>query len=224
MGLAKEHAIIVAGGSGQRMGRDIPKQFLPLAQVPILMHTIRAFYTYNSDIHIILVLAPAEKARWEDLVIAHQFDIPIQLAPGGSTRFHSVKNGLGLLSDATGLVAIHDGVRPLVTTDTIAASFRLAAMHGSAVASVRLKESLREIDKDFSRSVDRSRYRLIQTPQTFQLPLIREAYALTEETSATDDAGVFEAAGHRISLFEGSYTNIKITTPEDLAVAESLMK
>ncbi|MEJ2005973.1 MAG: 2-C-methyl-D-erythritol 4-phosphate cytidylyltransferase, partial [Cyclobacteriaceae bacterium] len=142
---------------------------------------------------------------------------------GGETRFQSVRNGLMIIEDEAGLVAVHDGVRPLVDSDIIGASFRLAAVHGTAVAAVRLKESIRITDQDTTRAVDRSQFRLIQTPQTFRVSLIREAYQMKEIPSLTDDASVAEHAGHKISLFEGSYKNIKITTPEDLVIARALL-
>jgi 2-C-methyl-D-erythritol 4-phosphate cytidylyltransferase len=144
------------------------------------------------------------------------------LQKGGETRFQSVKNGLDKIQ-GEGLVAIHDGVRPLVSADLIGASFRLAAVHGSAVAAVRLKESIRMTDQDNTKAVDRSKFRVIQTPQTFDLGLIKKAYQIKEEASLTDDASVAEKSGHVISLFEGSYENIKITTLEDLIVAKALL-
>jgi 2-C-methyl-D-erythritol 4-phosphate cytidylyltransferase len=153
----------------------------------------------------------------------HQVHNSITLVDGGETRFQSVRNGLAVLS-GDGLVAIHDGVRPLISEDIIGASFRLAAAHKTAIAAVRLKESIRMTDQDTTRAVDRSRFRLIQTPQTFDLSLIRKAYQQKEDATMTDDASVAERAGFSISLFEGSYENIKITTPEDLVVAEALLK
>jgi 2-C-methyl-D-erythritol 4-phosphate cytidylyltransferase len=141
---------------------------------------------------------------------------------GGDTRFQSVKNGLDQVPD-DGLVAIHDGVRPLVSEDIIGASYRLAAVHQSAVAAVRLKESIRMTDQDNTKAMDRSKFRLIQTPQTFATSLIKKAYQIKDDPSLTDDASVAERSGHIISLFEGSYENIKITTPEDLIVAEALL-
>jgi 2-C-methyl-D-erythritol 4-phosphate cytidylyltransferase len=216
-----EYALIVAGGKGTRMGNEIPKQFLELRGVPVIVHTVNAFLRYSRDIRIILVLPPNEIDRWRKLATRHSLPL-VETQTGGETRFQSVKNGLEKIREE-GLVAIHDGVRPLVSEDIIAASFRLAAVHGSAVASVRLKESLRMTDQHGTRALDRSQYRLIQTPQTFRTGLIRKAYELTEELSLTDDASVAERAGHKISLFEGSYRNIKITSPEDLAVAQALL-
>jgi len=219
----KEYALIVAGGKGTRMKRKVPKQFLELDGVPVLMHTIEAFYRYKDDIAIILVLPADDFATWEMLCDRHQFHKPLILQRGGDSRFQSVRNGLDRIA-GDGLVAIHDGVRPLVQEDIIGASFRLAAVHQSAVAAVRLKESIRITDQDTTKALDRSRFRLIQTPQTFRVDLIKKAYALKEDDTLTDDASVAERAGHAISLFEGSYENIKITTAEDLIVAEALLR
>ena len=218
-----EYAIIVAGGKGTRIKSALPKQFLPLCGKPILMHTLEAFYAYSASIQIVLVLPEDDFETWESLCAEHSYERPYLLQKGGDSRFQSVRNGLSLLS-GNGLVAIHDGVRPLVGEDIIGASFRIAAVHNSAVAAVRLKESIRITDKDTTRAVDRSLYRLIQTPQTFDLATIKSAYTTREDSELTDDASVAERAGVKISLFEGSYENIKITTPEDLVVAEALMR
>jgi 2-C-methyl-D-erythritol 4-phosphate cytidylyltransferase len=153
----------------------------------------------------------------------YNFNRPLILQKGGETRFQSVKKGLDKI-EGDGLVAIHDGVRPLVSVDLIGASFRLAAVDGSAVAAVQLKESIRITDQNSTKAVDRSKFRVIQTPQTFDLQLIKGAYQLTEDPSLTDDASIAEKSGHVISIFEGSYENIKITTAEDLIVAEALMR
>jgi 2-C-methyl-D-erythritol 4-phosphate cytidylyltransferase len=216
-----EYALIVAGGKGTRMGSNVPKQFLELKGVPILVHTVQAFLRYSGALRIILVLPASEIKTWQK--VSTRYSLPaVLLQTGGDTRFQSVKRGLEKIKEE-GLVAIHDGVRPLVSEDIIAASFRLAAIQGSAVASVPLKESLRVTDQQGTRALDRSQYRLIQTPQTFRTALIRKAYELPEEPSLTDDASVAERAGHKISLFEGSYRNIKITDREDLVIAEGLM-
>jgi 2-C-methyl-D-erythritol 4-phosphate cytidylyltransferase len=218
-----EYALIVAGGKGTRIKSSLPKQFLELCGLPILMHTLNAFYRYDDRLQVILVLPESDFATWNSLCEQYHFNQKITLVKGGDTRFQSVKNGLQAIA-GDGLVAIHDGVRPLISEDIIAASFRLAAVHGSAVAAVRLKESIRITDQDHTQALDRSRFRLVQTPQTFQVSLIRKAYEIKEDASLTDDASVAERGGHVISLFEGSYENIKITTPEDLIVAEALMK
>lgn len=217
-----EYALIVAGGKGTRMKSAVPKQFIELKGLPILMHTLNAFYRYSAKIKIVLVLPEDDFPVWTSLCAKHNFNRPHVLARGGDSRFQSVKNGLQQIEE-NGLVAIHDGVRPLVSEDLISASFRLAAVHQSAVAAVRLKESIRITDQDNTKAVDRSKFRLIQTPQTFKTDLIKNAYTIKEDPSLTDDASVAERAGHVISLFEGSYENLKVTTPEDLIVAEALL-
>jgi 2-C-methyl-D-erythritol 4-phosphate cytidylyltransferase len=218
----KEYALIVAGGKGTRIKSAVPKQFLELNGVPVLIHTLNAFIRYSQQISIILVLPDDDIENWKQLAAKHNFTFPLTIQTGGDTRFQSVKRGLEKI-EGTGLVAIHDGVRPLISEDIIGASFRLAAVHGSAVAAVRLKESIRMTDQDTTRAVDRSKFRLIQTPQTFGVELIRKAYEGREDSSLTDDASVAERSGHIISLFEGSYENLKITTPEDLVVASALL-
>jgi len=219
----KEYALIVAGGKGTRIKSKVPKQFLDLDGIPVLMRTINTFYAYSPAISVIVVLPEDDFPIWEELCLLHKYNKPLLLTKGGDTRFQSVKNGLEKI-EGEGLVAIHDGGRPLVSEVIIGASFRLAAVHGSAVAAVRLKESIRMTDQDNTKAMDRSRFRLVQTPQTFQVSLIKQAYQKKEDASLTDDASVAERAGHVISLFEGSYENIKITTPEDLIVAEALIQ
>ena len=218
-----EHALIVAGGKGTRIKSQVPKQFLELKGKPILLHTVEAFLKYSANVNIILVLPEDDFDKWKDITKKFSFAKSIILQKGGESRFQSVKNGLSKIN-GEGLVAIHDGVRPLVSPDIIGASFRLAAVHKSAVAAVRLKESIRITDQDNTKAVDRSKFRLIQTPQTFEVSLIKKAYEIKEDASLTDDASVAERSGHLISLFEGSYRNIKITTEEDLLIAEALLK
>jgi 2-C-methyl-D-erythritol 4-phosphate cytidylyltransferase len=218
----KEYALIVAGGKGTRIKTRLPKQFLELKGKPILLHTIEAFFRYSEKIEIILVLPEDDFEIWAAICKKFNFNKSIILQKGGETRFQSVKKGLSKI-EGPGLVAIHDGVRPLVSEDIIGASFHLAAVHQSAVAAVRLKDSIRMTDQDNTKAVDRSRFRLIQTPQTFDISLIKQAYEMKEDISLTDDASVAEKSGHVISLFEGSYENIKITTPEDLIIAEALL-
>jgi 2-C-methyl-D-erythritol 4-phosphate cytidylyltransferase len=219
----KEYAVIVAGGKGTRIKSNIPKQFIELCGKPVLLHTIEAFIHYSNQITIILVLPREDFRIWNDIAKKFSFNRTVTLQEGGETRFQSVRNGLSQIS-GEGLVAIHDGVRPLINADIIGASYRLASVHGSAVAAVRLKESIRVTDQDTTKALDRSKYRLIQTPQTFDVSLIKKAYELKEDPSLTDDASVAERAGHSISLFEGSYENLKITTAEDLVIAEALLK
>lgn len=219
---SQEFALIVAGGKGTRIKSNTPKQFIELNGVPILMHTIEAFFRYSENVTVVLVLPEDDFETWASLCKKHNFTKKLILQKGGDTRFQSVKNGLEKI-EGEGLVAIHDGVRPLVSEDIIGASYRLAAVHQSAVAAVRLKESIRMTDQDNTKAMDRSRFRLIQTPQTFEVNLIKKAYQIKDDPSLTDDASVAERAGHVISLFEGSYDNIKITTQEDLVIAEALL-
>jgi 2-C-methyl-D-erythritol 4-phosphate cytidylyltransferase len=221
--LKAEYALIVAGGKGTRIKSQTPKQFLELNGKPVLIHTLNAFFRYSENINVILVLPKDDLETWNRITKKFNFNKTITLQEGGETRFQSVKKGLEKIA-GDGLVAIHDGVRPLVSENIIGASFRLAAVHKSAVAAVRLKESIRMTDQDQTKAVDRSRFRLIQTPQTFDVQLIKKAYQIKEDETLTDDASVAERSGHTISLFEGSYENIKITTPEDLLVAEALLK
>lgn len=220
----KKYALIVAGGSGTRMNSSIPKQFLPLGGRPILMHTIEKFSSYPEALEIILVLPTEEMQDWKILCSKHNFDVPLKIVQGGATRFQSVRNGLHAIATA-GTVAIHDGVRPFVSHSIIEKSFRSAEERGSGISSVQLKDSIRSVrDNNTSRSEDRKNFRLIQTPQTFQLPLIIKAFEAPESPSFTDDASVLEASGVPVHLVDGSYENIKITTPEDLTIAEAILK
>ncbi|RYF73855.1 MAG: 2-C-methyl-D-erythritol 4-phosphate cytidylyltransferase [Cytophagaceae bacterium] len=214
-------AIIVAGGSGSRMKADIAKQFLLLKGKPILQHTIEQFLAYSPDIPIRLVLPERDLEIWESLCVTHQF-FPANVITiiGGATRFQSVRNGLASIpteADETGLVAVHDGVRPYVTPATIAVSFATASHKGSAVTCVPAKDSVRLLSSDgSSKAIDRAQVRLIQTPQTFRLDWFRQAFSGPEQAHFTDCASVLEFAGYPISLIEGDYENIKITTPDDL--------
>ena len=219
----QKYAIIVAGGKGTRMGETVPKQFLLLKSKPILMHTLEVFYQQDKHISIILVLPQSEQSRWQELCSRHAFQIPHQVTNGGDNRTLSVRNGLAVISDNEGLVAIHDGVRPLVEKRIIQYSYESAAREGSAVASVALKDSIRWSDGNNSKAMNRAHYRLIQTPQTFLLSRLREAYNKVGNKTMTDDASVYEWAGYTVNLIEGSYRNIKITTPEDLSIAEALL-
>ena len=224
-------AIIVAGGSGSRMKSDIPKQFLRLKGKPILQHTIEQFLsvelpvftdqgatgTISEKINIILVLPEREQAIWDRLCQEQQFYPAIQTVAGGNTRFQSVRNGLNVIEALKGIVAVHDGVRPFVSPEIIRNSFETAARTGSAVTCVPVKDSVRVVGIDgVSQAVDRSQYRLVQTPQTFRLDLFRRAFQTQEQAFFTDCASVMEYAGFPITLIDGAYENIKITTPEDL--------
>ncbi|MFN0049378.1 MAG: 2-C-methyl-D-erythritol 4-phosphate cytidylyltransferase [Cytophagales bacterium] len=217
------YVIIVAGGSGTRMGSDIPKQFISIGGIPILMHTIQKFFDFNNNINIVLVLPQSQISFWENLCEKYDFAPKHQIIAGGNTRFQSVKNGLQAIG-GEGVVAIHDGVRPFVSLETIAESFDVAKAKGNAVTHVKLKDSIRIIDENLqSKALDRNNYVLVQTPQTFQIPLIKKAFENEENMAFTDDATVLEAIGEQINLTEGSYENIKITTAEDLHYAEYLL-
>jgi len=218
----KKYALIVAAGNGLRMNSDIPKQFLIVNGEPVLMHTIRAFSKIDV-IEIILVINSSAFDYWKKLCSEYSFSVPHKIIEGGETRFHSVRNGLNIISD--GIVAIHDGVRPLVSEKIIERSFEIAREKGNAITSVKLKDSIREVTlTGHSKNVNRNNYYLIQTPQTFKTQLIKEAYKNVTHYNFTDDAGVFEeSTGSEINLTEGDYTNIKITTPEDLQITALLL-
>lgn len=215
-------AIIVAGGSGRRMQAEVPKQFLLLNGKPILQHTIERFLEVLPADHIVVVLPARDRLRWDVLCREHGFDAPVQLVDGGATRFQSVQNGLNVLTlpdaeSASGLVAVHDGVRPFVSRQIIQNSYETAARMGSAITCVPVNDSVRVVGADgISRAVDRSHYRFVQTPQTFRLDWFRRAFQSDEQPHFTDCASVLEWAGYLMTLIEGSYENIKITTPEDL--------
>ena len=214
--------MIVAGGSGTRMNSAVPKQFLELQGLPVLMHTLQAFYRCDQSIIILLVLPSAQISYWQELVQTFNFHIPHEVVAGGDSRFQSVKNGLNVIK-GDGLVAVHDGVRPLVSSRIINEAFQVASRHGAAITVVPSKDSIRVKTKDGSHSVDRSRYLLVQTPQTFRVDEIKAAYEQRELPEFTDDASVYEYGGKKVTLVEGSYKNLKITTPEDLLIAEALL-
>lgn len=220
--MMKRYAVIVAGGSGTRMNSAIPKQFLNLKGTPVLMHTLMAFYQCDAAISIILVLPSSQISFWQQLIKQHHFDLPHQIVAGGKSRFQSVKNGLNAIPD-DGLVAVHDGVRPLVSHEVINNAYQIAADNGAAITVVPSKDSIRVKTGASTKSVDRSQYMLVQTPQTFQVAALKMAYQQKELSVFTDDASVYEHTGRQVALVEGSYKNIKITTPEDLVIAEVLM-
>ena len=214
-----EFVVIVAGGKSTRMGSDVSKQFLKLRGVPVIIHSIKAFQKYSSGIHIIVVLPYGVDDRWAE--IAEEFKIDATICTGGDSRFSSVKNGLELLGDE-GLVAIHDAARPLVSPALISKCFLAAAREGNAIPVIPLTDSIRELSNEASRPADRSRFRLVQTPQVFEVSLIKKAYEQAFRSSFTDDATVAEAYGAKIHLVEGENKNIKITTKEDMLIAEAL--
>ncbi len=212
------YAVIVAGGSGTRMGADVPKQFLLLAGRPVLMHTLERF----ASCECILVLPDSQVSYWRGLCKAHRFTQPHTIVCGGASRSESVMNGLSRVPDDA-LVAIHDGVRPLVAQTVIEESFKAAAQYGSAVPVIDCVDSLRKGTKEQNEAVNRAEYLLVQTPQTFQAHRIKQAYQQAENAIQTDDATVLEHAGTPIHLIKGNKGNIKITLPVDLKIAEALL-
>ena len=218
----EKYVIIVAGGMGSRMNSGIPKQFIPINNKPILMHTIQNFRNFEAKMKIILVL-PAEHIKlWKELCTEFHFDVEHQIVRGGKERFYSVKNGLKPVPmDA--LVLIHDGVRPLVSHQTIERTIEQAVKGGNAVPCVKIVDSMRKISSENSKIVSRDEYRLIQTPQVFHASLIKHAYQKRFRKNFTDDASVLESFGIKINLVEGNQSNIKITQPIDITIAEALI-
>ncbi len=219
----KKFALIVAGGRGRRMKEVLPKQFADLNGKPLLMHTFDAFLKFDPDMEFLLVLPEKEIHSWETLCDKYHFVQKHTVIPGGETRFHSVKNGLAQINEE-GIVFIHDGVRPLVSPQTIGNCYQMALEKGNALPVIAPSESVREVTNGQNRAVDRTRYFLVQTPQTFRVSLIKEAYSREYSENFTDDASVLESTGMKIHLVEGNRENIKITWPEDRVVAEAFLR
>jgi 2-C-methyl-D-erythritol 4-phosphate cytidylyltransferase len=220
--LKSNYAIIVAGGAGTRMQTAVPKQFLLLNGLPVLMHTIQAFSNSSTNPAIIVVLAAGYHDYWKGLCAEHCFTIPHQLVSGGQTRFQSVKNGLGLVS-GDAVIAVHDAVRPLTSTVIIDDAFNYASKHGNAVVAVQSRDSIRQQKNGKTSALIRDEIYLVQTPQVFKSEILRLAYEQDFRPDFTDDASVVEQLGININIVPGSYTNIKITFIEDIAIAELLL-
>ncbi|HAK00288.1 MAG TPA: 2-C-methyl-D-erythritol 4-phosphate cytidylyltransferase [Bacteroidales bacterium] len=218
----RRYVLITAGGTGQRMLHQTPKQFLELGGKPILVHTFAVFYKFDPHFQFVLVLPDKLIQYWQDWAKSNNFSVPHIVATGGPTRFHSVKSGLKMVPDNS-VVAVHDGVRPLVAEDTIKRVFDCATRFGNAIPVIESKDSLRRIEFGINKPLERSTVRLVQTPQAFHAHLLKNAYNRNYQENFTDDASVLEAAGHRINLVDGNSENIKITTPEDLLIAETLI-
>lgn len=205
-----------------RMGGDIPKQFMPVGGKPVLMRTVEAFYAFDSSIHIILVLPVSQQAYWKELCETCHFTLHHDIADGGETRFHSVRNGLAYV-EGEGLVGVHDGVRPFVSQDVIAGCYEAAQSKKAVVPVVDVVETVRHLTETGSETVPRGDYKLVQTPQVFDVRLLKEAYAQDYTDAFTDDASVVEATGKEVYLVRGNRENIKLTTPFDLKIAEVLV-
>ena len=219
-----DYIIIVAGGKGLRMGGDIPKQFLPIGGRPVLMRTLERFRAYSADLQIILVLPEAQQDYWRQLCEEYRFDVEYTLANGGQTRFHSVQNGLAKVpDDATGVVGVHDGVRPFPSIEVIRDCYETARTAKAVIPVIPVVETVRHLEDGKSKTVPRNDYRLVQTPQTFDIQLLKAANRQPYNDGFTDDASVVESYGHQITLVEGNRENIKITTPYDLIVAEAIL-
>ena len=223
-----DYVIIVAGGKGLRMGSEIPKQFLPIGGKPVLMRTLERFREYDADLQIILVLPEAQQAYWHQLCEKYHFDVAYTLANGGQTRFHSVQNGLAKVpDDAEGVVGVHDGVRPFPSIEVIRNCYETARTAKAVIPVIPVVETVRQLFSNGrqkeSRTVPRDEYRLVQTPQTFDIQLLKAANRQPYNDGFTDDASVVESYGHQITLVEGNRENIKITTPYDLKIAEVLV-
>jgi len=219
-----DYVIIVAGGKGLRMGGEVPKQFLPVGGKPVLMRTLERFREAMPELQIILVLPKAQQDYWQQLCREHQFAVEYQLTDGGQTRFHSVQNGLALVpDDAQGVVGVHDGVRPFVSAEVICRCYEAARESKAVIPVVPVVETVRHLQGASSVTVPRDEYRLVQTPQCFDIQLLKAANKQPYNDGFTDDASVVEAFGYDVKLVEGNRENIKITTPADLKFAEILI-
>lgn len=217
------YAIIIAGGTGNRMGNEVPKQFMLLNGKPVLMYSIEQFYKHDKDTKIIVVLHPSYLSMWVQLCNRHSFLIAHKIVKGGETRYQSVKNGLDTIN-GEGLVAVHDAARPLASVRLIDACFAAAINKGSAIPGIPVNETVRMIKGDAIELINRNNLRIIQTPQVFQTDILREAYKQPYREDFTDDASLLEAMGVPINLVAGEPGNIKITLPADLEIASLLLK
>lgn len=230
--MMRKYILIVAGGKGLRMGGELPKQFIPLEGKPVLMHTLETFHRWDPSAEIVLVLPEDHQPYWQMLCREIGCKVPHRIANGGETRFHSVRNGLQFLSDEIGnasegnektLIAVHDGVRPFVTSEVISACFEEADKSGAAIPVLPMIDSLRKIDGKGSHPVDRNLYVTVQTPQVFRADILLKAYEQEYTSAFTDDASVVEAMGKPIATVPGNRENIKLTTPFDLLVAKAIL-
>lgn len=223
LNLKSTYTIIVAGGSGARMRSVVPKQFLSLNGLPVLMHTL---LTYSKSVYqpqLILVLPNGYHDYWKQLCLTHNFNLPHALVTGGETRFHSVKAAFDTITNKESIVAVHDAVRPLTSTTVIDGAYLQAAQKGNAITAVKSRDSIRQLKEGVSVNLARDEIYLVQTPQTFQHSQLEQAYLQAYDPHFTDDASVVEKAGFVIHLINGDHQNIKITFPEDIAIAELIL-
>lgn len=219
----KKFAIIVAGGSGSRMGTTLPKQFLLLKDKPVLYYTLRTFLEAYDDLKVILVLPVQYTDMGQEIIDAFFDKERIQITAGGDSRFQSVKNGLQLIEEEA-IIFVHDGVRCLLSTDLIHRCYDQALESGTAIPAIPSKDSVRIVKGEINESVDRNSVMLIQTPQTFHSKILLPAFQIDDKDKFTDEATVVEAFGMQVNLVAGEETNIKITTPLDMVLAERLME
>lgn len=216
--------VIVAGGSGRRMGSEIPKQYMKLHGKPVILHTLEKFFHFDPDIKVVLVMAAGHLKFWNGIPLSHEYHSRIEIAPGGRSRYDSVKSGLSFIEDGL-VVGIHDAVRPLVSRETLERCYSTATERGSAIPVIEMDESVRMVgDHGSSVHMERSKLRRVQTPQVFKSALIKEAYGQTCDPAFTDDASVYESLFEKVVLVEGNRENIKITTPTDLQLAATVIR
>lgn len=216
---SNNHILIVAGGSGSRIKQSIPKQFIEINNKPLIIYTIEKFLAFDPAINIYISVHSDYAKHMNELAAKYFPDKTFHITNGGETRFHSVKNGLSMVTSQVGIIGIHDAARPLVSIETIKKCFALAEIVGNAVPAVSVSESLRKISSTGNETVNRNEYKIIQTPQCFSIPLIKKSFEQNYDTAFTDDASVMEKSGVEINLVEGNTENIKITYPIDLIIA-----
>lgn len=222
--MSKKAVIIVAGGTGTRMQLNTAKQFLPLAEKPVILHTFEAFRLFDPEMQFILVLFKSLHGEWNKIVKDYGFDLKHTVVDGGKERFHSVKNGLQALNGDVELVAIHDAVRPFVSVETITRCFETAEQSGSAIPAIPVIDTIRRVKENHSTTIPRKELVAIQTPQCFRTSVINNAYETEYKEIFTDDASVVESSGLEVSIVEGNRRNFKITTREDLLIANAFLK
>jgi 2-C-methyl-D-erythritol 4-phosphate cytidylyltransferase len=221
--LQKKYAIIVAGGSGTRIGGNLPKQFLALGKLPLLFYSLQAFH--HSGAEIILVLPETHISTWQKMLQEQSINVPHKIVAGGKERFHSVQNALNIINDLDGIVAVHDAARPFVSQNLIQSIFEQAHICGGAIPILPLKESIRKkTGENQFVAEDRSKYFTVQTPQAFSVKILKESYLQEYNSAFTDDASVFENAGNKVAVVQGEEQNFKVTTPQDFAYAQYLIE